>query len=160
VADHIYQLKEALMRPGRHVIRLLLASMLAAAAIVPLASAPASAASCYASSCTFQDPIAMGCAGDAITIYKITGVGVTGKAVLELRYSPGCAAAWAKVYNDISFSNDVAWVTSTQGYTITQPVDTWNGAAYTDMVDDFGSIASKACIGHSGSNSSTCTGWY
>lgn len=35
-----------------------------------------------------------------------------------------------------------------------------SGAAYTDMVDDLGTIRSQACIGHNGSNGSTCTGWY
>lgn len=144
----------------KRFFRLLLATALVTGIYLPATATSAFAASCYASSCTGLDPISEGCSSDARTIYQKTGVGRWGSGILELRYSTNCAAAWAKVYDDGSDNGDVAWVTNTQGWTITQPVDFWGGDAYTDMVDDLGVVQSQACIGHNGSNSSTCTGWW
>lgn len=57
------------------------------------AAAPASAAtSCYASSCNGLDPGKTTCANDAKTI--ATG---NGSGNIQLRYSPSCRAAWARL---------------------------------------------------------------
>ncbi|GGU72644.1 hypothetical protein GCM10010275_04000 [Streptomyces litmocidini] len=63
-----------------------------AASSLLLASSPASAAtSCYASSCQGLDPASTICQNDART------VGISGWSNLELRYSPTCRAAWARL---------------------------------------------------------------
>lgn len=144
----------------KRLVGLFAATALVTGIVVPVTASPAWAVGCFADSCTGKDPISMGCANDAVTIYTKTGVGNWSEGILQLRYSRNCAAAWAKVYDDGSLNNDIAWVSNTQGWTFTRPVDNGGGDAYTDMVDDLGTIQSKACIGHSGSNSSTCTSWF
>jgi hypothetical protein len=59
-------------------------------------STPAFASgSCYANSCTGQDPVATGCWADAITVQTVQ----QGSVLLDLRYSPSCAANWARMRN-------------------------------------------------------------
>jgi hypothetical protein len=143
------------MHLKRRLIGLLAAFVLSATVIVPLTAGPAAAASCFASSCTGKDPINTGCVNDAQTIYTVNGVGAWGSGTLQLRYSPTCAAAWAKIYNDGSWNFDTISVSNTIGNYESQAVGNSSGAAYTNMVNDLGSIQSIACVGPS-----QCTGWY
>jgi len=55
---------------------------------------PANAAGCYGSSCEGKDPAAY-CQSDAIT--PSNGAIWLGSAYVELRYSPSCRAAWARI---------------------------------------------------------------
>ncbi|MFI1801933.1 DUF2690 domain-containing protein [Streptomyces sp. NPDC020379] len=58
-----------------------------------VAASPASAAtSCYGSSCTGLDPSSTTCADDARTVEVGGGTGE-----IQLRYSPSCRAAWARL---------------------------------------------------------------
>jgi uncharacterized protein DUF2690 len=102
------------------------------------AEAPAHAAtSCYASSCTGLDPASTTCQDDAETIY-------TGDVTdVELRYSPSCRAAWARVRN--SPLSGYITVTNSRGqsYSASMP-GTGTGTVYTRMVNDAG-ITSYAC---------------
>ncbi|MFH9090952.1 DUF2690 domain-containing protein [Streptomyces sp. NPDC017673] len=52
-------------------------------------------ATCHSDSCTSVKPEDAVCSQDAITVYSGSKFGVT----IELRYSPRCAAAWAKMSN-------------------------------------------------------------
>ena len=149
------------MHLKRRLIGLFAAFALSATVIVPLAASPANAAGCYAGgdpnhiSCNGLDPIKTGCVNDAETIYTVTGVGTWGTGVLQLRYSPTCAAAWAKIYNDGSWSFDTISVHNTVGNSYDVNVGNTSGAAYTDMVNDLGSIQSQACV-----SGGACTGWW
>ncbi|MER7533168.1 DUF2690 domain-containing protein [Streptomyces sp. NPDC097704] len=72
-----------------------------AATSLLLASSPASAAtSCYGSSCEGLDPATTICQNDARTVSWSDRFGI------ELRYSPTCRAAWARVtgYSDAPMS--------------------------------------------------------
>ncbi|GIF49380.1 uncharacterized protein DUF2690 [Asanoa ferruginea] len=55
---------------------------------------PAMAASCYGTSCNYLDPQTNGCNADARTLQAINP---ESPYTVELRYSPTCFAAWARV---------------------------------------------------------------
>lgn len=132
-------------------------------ALVPMTATTALAAGCWSQSCYFNDPIQEGCVNsNTETIYQVNGIGRWGDATLELRFSPDCGAAWAKAYNDGALNNDIVWIENTAGVSITNPVDNWNGSAYTDMVDDEGAwIHARACLGANNSNTIyACTAWW
>jgi hypothetical protein len=151
------QMRLKLQGSRKHLIGLLSAAILVSGVVVPLSAAPAFAASCYGATCTYKDPIAQGCSNDAVTIYTVNGVGAWGSGTLQLRYSYACGAAWAKVYNDGCCTDEPISIQNSIGDYAYQFVDYWGGDAYTDMVDDVGSITSQACM-----NSSTvkCTNWW
>lgn len=80
-------------------------SAIAAAAFLGLgsiiaASGPAAAATCSGNACTGQDPIATGCANDAITVASIKLPYVV--QTLDLRWSPTCQTNWARMQYDAS----------------------------------------------------------
>jgi Protein of unknown function (DUF2690) len=140
------------------LIGLMAATALGAGVLVPLsAAAPAFAASCYASSCTGLDPINAGCSGDAETIYTVNGVGAWGTGVLQLRFSPSCDAAWAKISDDGKANGNSIRVQNTLGQWEQSVVNQVGGSEYSDMVDDLGSIESQACVEGVGS---ACTSWF
>lgn len=56
--------------------------------------APLTVTACSGSACDGKDP-AIYCQGDARTVQSL----YLGQALLELRYSPSCRAAWARISN-------------------------------------------------------------
>ncbi|MER5204496.1 DUF2690 domain-containing protein [Streptomyces sp. NPDC002825] len=120
-----------------------------------LASSPASAATyCYASSCQGLDPATTICQNDART------VATSGWSNLELRYSPTCRAAWARLANGGSEGKYVT-VSRSDGNGAYSTHYYGNGATvWTAMVNDAG-ITSRACeYWDNGSGYYDCTGWY
>ncbi|MEU1181160.1 DUF2690 domain-containing protein [Streptomyces sp. NPDC005820] len=106
-------------------------------ALAPPAGAAADA-SCYGSSCEGKDP-ATYCADDAIT--PSGGAVWLGTAYLELRYSPSCRAAWARIsragYNTLDQSTPYAIVHRTSdGREYKCTVATSGTGCYTKMVND------------------------
>jgi hypothetical protein len=57
---------------------------------------PALAVGCYRSSCNHYDPQTMGCSPDA---YSLAVINPEGSYDVQLRYSPACGAAWARITN-------------------------------------------------------------
>ncbi|RSS55344.1 DUF2690 domain-containing protein [Streptomyces sp. WAC01280] len=99
-----------------------------AASSLLLASSPASAAtSCYASSCEGLDPATTICQNDARTVQTSSRFGV------QLRYSPTCRAAWARVdgYSDAPMA---VVVENSRG--ATYRTYTTGGTEWTRMVND------------------------
>lgn len=94
------------MRPKhRRSLRRLGAALLSCVAALGLAQAvqgPARAASCYQATCNGQDPSATGCNDGA---YNLSSFWYNGSspymqgALIELRRSGACDAAWARVTN-------------------------------------------------------------
>ncbi|MFJ7076009.1 DUF2690 domain-containing protein [Streptomyces sp. NPDC098781] len=97
----------------------------------PTASAPdlPAGVKCSGDSCTGKDAEAMGCSGDLVTTAKTTTVGT---AVVEVRYSETCGAAWGRI-TQAAQGDEVAVTVgkSKQTGTITAAGDT---IAYTPMV--------------------------
>ncbi|MFE9772057.1 DUF2690 domain-containing protein [Streptomyces sp. NPDC005931] len=84
------------MRFQTRTITVLAAAALAAGGLTAASGTPAAAAAtggCYASGCEGKDP-SQYCASDATT--PVSGVWL-GQAYVELRYSPSCRAAWARI---------------------------------------------------------------
>ncbi|MFI8187163.1 DUF2690 domain-containing protein [Actinacidiphila glaucinigra] len=67
----------------------------AAAASSPTAVSAAPTAACDGASCVHVEPTTTVCQNDATTAFYGRGYGI----LVELRYSPGCRAAWAKMSN-------------------------------------------------------------
>ncbi|MFI6863657.1 DUF2690 domain-containing protein [Streptomyces sp. NPDC050421] len=121
------------------------AAVLAAGLAFTVLPATAQAASatpqggCWGSSCTGKDPDAY-CSGDAYTVSSAK----IGKSagVIELRYSPSCEAAWARVTGKRDIYNAGApWakVIRNDGRTYSCEYSHTNGnqtSCYTKMVND------------------------
>lgn len=109
----------------------------AAAAFVGagLAFGPAAAASagvvypCHGGTCNGQDPIADACANDAYTAASVQ----TSEGFVELRYSPKCAANWARISG--SSPGTWFWVQNNSGDAQQYYVPAGNDSGYTNMVD-------------------------
>jgi len=71
-----------------------LAMLVAAVSSTLVVASPALAASCYATSCNYLDPQTNGCNTGAQTKQAINP---EPPYTVDLRYSPGCYAAWARV---------------------------------------------------------------
>lgn len=108
------------------------------------------APTCHAFTCGFKDPQATGCAADAITAKSK----VSKSRTVELRYSPTCRAAWARISNGID--GDFARIENTAGQEAATPIMPGNTSVYTKMVNDAG-LQARACLMNSGNG---CTGWY
>ncbi|MGW2863243.1 DUF2690 domain-containing protein [Streptomyces sp. SDr-06] len=112
-----------------------------------VAAAPASAAtSCYGSSCNGLDPNKTTCANDAKTVEVGNGSGN-----IQLRYSPSCRAAWARLQTSrgpgsIEVNNDRG-----DRYTASVP-RSGSVNVYTRMVNDKG-ITSNAIYTYNGGKS-------
>ncbi|WP_043663205.1 DUF2690 domain-containing protein [Streptomyces xylophagus] len=99
---------------------------------------PASAAGCYGSSCEGKDPAAY-CQSDAIT--PSNGAVWLGPAYVELRYSPSCRAAWARISHAPYVPQDQStpWATvhrTSDGKEYTCSVPQGATGCYTKMVND------------------------
>ncbi|MFI2608240.1 DUF2690 domain-containing protein [Kitasatospora sp. NPDC018619] len=111
-------------------------------------------ASCYGSSCYHKDPSSTGCGNDAITAKSARAAD---GALVELRYSATCRAAWARISNAPVGAE--AYVSNTAGQSDSVNV-AYGSDVHTSMVNDV-NIQSHACYAkNSGSNFSACTGWY
>ncbi len=83
-------------RPWMRRFGIWLATIMAVtAAAVGVAAAPAMAATCYSNGCNGLDPSATGCDVGAYTLEDFIPP-ASGYALVELRYSPTCHAAWAR----------------------------------------------------------------
>ncbi|GAA0951475.1 DUF2690 domain-containing protein [Nonomuraea longicatena] len=96
----------------------------------------AQALACSGSACDGKDPAAY-CGGDARTLDSLT----LGAAILELRYSPSCRAAWARISNarwePYSQFPGIARVTrDSDGRTYSCVVPAGGSSCYTLMVND------------------------
>jgi hypothetical protein len=126
-------------------------AFLAAAGMGSLvAAAPAQAAtSCYASLCTGLNPATTICANDARTVsYKHIYFSGHDLGFIELRYSPGCRAAWARLtnyMNHVAFDSHAGYAivhrnSDGKQYTCYTPVGV-NKSCYTKMVGDAGTTS-------------------
>ncbi|MFH9983368.1 DUF2690 domain-containing protein [Streptomyces sp. NPDC017179] len=122
-------------------------------ALAPAVQA-APAASCYASSCHHKNPTSTGCANDA---YTAKSARASDGTLVELRYSPTCRAAWARISN--THVGAEAFVQNTAGQSDSVNVSSGSDV-HTSMVND-ANLQARACYAtNSASNFSACTGWY
>ncbi len=97
---------------------------------------------CSGQGCTGKDAEAMGCSGNLVTTAKTATVGA---AVVEVRYSETCGAAWGRVTQagqGDKVEVSAGKVTEESG-SITEAGDT---IAYTPMVAVKDAGAAKACV--------------
>ncbi|WP_406414505.1 DUF2690 domain-containing protein [Streptomyces sp. NBC_01614] len=95
---------------------------------------------CSGDSCTGKDAESMGCSGDLVTTAKTATVGA---AVVEVRYSEACGAAWGRITQAAQGDEVVVTVGKTkQNGTITVVGDT---IAYTPMVSVKDAGEATAC---------------
>ncbi|MFH0516740.1 DUF2690 domain-containing protein [Streptomyces sp. M41] len=95
---------------------------------------------CSGDSCTGKDAESMGCSGDLVTTAKTATVGT---AVVEVRYSETCGAAWGRITQAAQGDEVVVTVgKAEQSGTITAAGDT---IAYTPMVAVKDAGEAKAC---------------
>lgn len=80
----------------------------------------AMAVTCYGDYCSGQDPMATGCASDAITVASAD----LGWGELTLRWSPTCQTNWARMYVYPTRTLGPGYVSAVQstGYTQTGPI--------------------------------------
>ncbi len=96
------------------VTLILLAAIVVEQVTVP--KAHAASVTCYGDYCSGQDPVATGCATDAVTFAWVDLSG----ARLDLRWSPTCKTEWARWQQYPGFSGDTPWQLSAiqdTGYT-------------------------------------------
>ncbi|MEV5438528.1 DUF2690 domain-containing protein [Streptomyces sp. NPDC052682] len=96
---------------------------------------------CSGEACTGKDAESMGCSGDLVTTAKTATVGT---AVVEVRYSETCKAAWGRVTQ--AAQGDEVQVTAgkaRQSGSVTAAGDT---IAYTPMVAVRNATQAKACV--------------
>ncbi|WP_430377059.1 helix-turn-helix domain-containing protein [Streptomyces sp. B1-3] len=97
---------------------------------------------CSGQGCTGKDAEAMGCSGNLVTTAKTATVGA---AVVEVRYSETCGAAWGRVTQ--AGQGDKVEVSAgkvvEESGSITEAGDT---IAYTPMVAVKDAVAAKACV--------------
>ncbi|MGW7544403.1 DUF2690 domain-containing protein [Streptomyces sp. NPDC054770] len=115
-------------------------TVLALAAAGTAIATPANAAGCYGSTCEGKDP-ATYCQSDAIT--PSNGAIWLGSAYVELRYSPSCRAAWARISRAAYVPQDQSapWVAvhrTSDGVEYPCTVLNGNTGCYTKMVNDIG----------------------
>ncbi|MEU0675831.1 DUF2690 domain-containing protein [Streptomyces sp. NPDC006172] len=115
------------------------ASVLMMAGAGTAVASPASAAptaSCYGSSCEGKDPDTY-CGDDATS--PVGGVWL-GQAYVELRYSPSCRAAWARIsrasYGNGQFTPFATVHRNSDGKEYTCSVPAGGSSCYTRMVND------------------------
>ncbi len=81
-----------------------------ASSVSPTAPPPSPTASCHGTACTSLEPAQSICSKDAVTAYTGNKYG----AVIELRYSAQCGAAWAKMSK--TSTGDRVIITPDQGH--------------------------------------------
>ncbi|MER7900720.1 DUF2690 domain-containing protein [Streptomyces sp. NPDC096046] len=99
-------------------------------------TSPASAATCSGSACDGKNPSTY-CQSDARTVQSVK----LGQALLELRYSPSCRAAWGRISNASYDTRDqfTPYATvhrNSDGREYTCWVSTTGSSCYTAMVND------------------------
>jgi uncharacterized protein DUF2690 len=112
------------------------ATLALAAPLTVYAPAASAATSCYASSCTGLDPSSTTCQNDAQTVMWGSFTPI------ELRYSPSCRAAWARLSG--GSPGDKITVKNSNGTIYTAWVPSSGARTWTRMVNDAG-ITSWAC---------------
>lgn len=114
-------------------------------------TSPASAATCFAGSCTGLSPETTGCAADAFTPRSHRAEG----RLIELRYSPTCRAAWARISNGIR--SDLFYVRNSNKQQTTAQIPNGATSAFTTMLSDKDLVA-WACFVRGAYTA--CTGSY
>ncbi|MET7357415.1 XRE family transcriptional regulator [Streptomyces sp. NPDC005562] len=109
---------------------------------------------CEGAECAGKDPEKMGCGGDLATTASRATVG---KAVIEVRYSAACGAAWARITqaavgDKVTITGSGSGAGAKQDGTVNADFD-----AYTPMVAASSGAVAKACA-VLGSGQSGCTG--
>ncbi|MFF9452537.1 DUF2690 domain-containing protein [Streptomyces flaveolus] len=124
-------------------------------ALLPMGTAQA--AGCKGSGCTGKNPQATGCGADARTLKGSRIPPAGGGPAVELRVSPSCSAAWARI--EKANSNWRFKIETKKGPTYTEHASP-NYPAYTTMV--WNSYAYRACVEqYDGAGGSwTCTKWF
>ncbi|MEU0680284.1 DUF2690 domain-containing protein [Streptomyces albogriseolus] len=124
-------------------------------ALLPMGTAQA--ASCKGSGCTGRNPQTTGCGADAYTLKgsRVTPAG--GGPAVELRVSPSCSAAWARIQKANSNWRFKLEIKNRSPYTEHASP---NHQAHTAMV--WNSHAYRACVEqYDGAGGSwTCTKWF
>ncbi|MFE9405467.1 helix-turn-helix domain-containing protein [Streptomyces sp. NPDC006530] len=107
----------------------------------PSAKAPAPPAGvrCVAASCTGQDPEAMGCTDMRV---QTAGSAKVGAAVVEVRYSGTCRAAWARLRQAVPGDRAQIFAAGTAGGTVV--ADSYRDV-YTKMLAVDGPAAARSC---------------
>ncbi|USK35827.1 YjfA family protein [Bacillus sp. F19] len=89
-----------------------------------------------------SDPIATGCARDAITVPDWNNTSWFSSAEVELRYSPSCRSAWAKLTlgGDPAITSGNARITRNDGvsYSCSAQKSLGKNSCYTRQVNDAG----------------------
>ncbi|MFI0784747.1 helix-turn-helix domain-containing protein [Streptomyces lydicus] len=104
---------------------------------------------CSGADCAGKDPEAMGCGGARATS---ASRGTAGGALIEVRYSTVCRAAWARISG--AAPGDRATV-SAGGRRVTARVER-DGAAYTSMVQVTGDPAKVSACGTTAAGANVC----
>ncbi|MFH9223172.1 helix-turn-helix domain-containing protein [Streptomyces lydicus] len=104
---------------------------------------------CSGADCAGKDPEAMGCGGTRATS---ASRGTAGRALIEVRYSTVCRAAWARISG--AAPGDRATV-SADGRRVTARVRR-DGAAYTAMVQVTGDPAKVSACGTTAAGANVC----
>ncbi|MEU8954046.1 DUF2690 domain-containing protein [Streptomyces sp. NPDC048518] len=109
---------------------------------------------CEGAECAGKDPEKMGCGGD---LAKTASRATVGKAVIEVRYSAACGAAWARITqaavgDKVTITGSGSGAGAKQDGTVNADFD-----AYTPMVAASSGGVAKACA-VLGSGQSGCTG--
>jgi hypothetical protein len=84
-----------------------------------LTTAPAQAAGCFQGSCNGKDPNAQGCSGSNLASVNFLGP----DARVDLRYSSGCDANWARLVYSGPWNCCV-------NFTLREEQQRWNGSAW------------------------------
>jgi hypothetical protein len=95
---------------------------------------------CSGKDCTGEDPENMGCGGE---LAKTTNSVTVGTAVVEVRYSKTCSAAWGRITQ--AAVGDEVEITASGAAAQTGKVDT-DTDAYTPMVAVKDAGDAKACV--------------
>ncbi|MGW1889479.1 DUF2690 domain-containing protein [Streptomyces sp. NPDC002004] len=110
----------------------------------PTTSAPVLPAGvqCSGKDCTGKDPQTMGCGGE---LAKTTGSVTVGTALVEVRYSRTCGAAWARVTRAAAGDKVVIRAGATPGAASRSGTVDTSTDAYTPMVAVKSAAEAKAC---------------
>ncbi|MEU7579538.1 DUF2690 domain-containing protein [Streptomyces sp. NPDC041068] len=97
---------------------------------------------CNGKDCAGKDPENMGCGGE---LAKTTSRATIGKALVEVRYSKACGAAWARITqaapgDEVTITGSGGGASAKQNGTVNEDFD-----AYTPMVAVKNGTAAKAC---------------
>ncbi|MFF5970790.1 DUF2690 domain-containing protein [Streptomyces sp. NPDC012769] len=103
-----------------------------------LSATPTSTAECRGASCFGIDPKYSVCREDAVTSYTGSGHGIR----VELRFSPTCQAAWARMSG--TSQGDVARVTNNAGRS-RHYTQQWGHDAHSTMVEALNPDDARAC---------------